>query len=40
MTRIVGSGVSWTLAMAIVVASELSTIAPSIFATWYSSAGV
>ena len=31
---IVGSGISWTLAQAIFVASALRTIAPSIFATW------
>ena len=32
--RIVGSGISCTFAQAIFVASLLSTIAPSIFATW------
>ena len=32
--RIVGSGISWTLAHAILVAFALSTIAPSIFASW------
>ena len=32
--RIVGSGISWTLAIAIFVALAFSTIAPSIFATW------
>jgi hypothetical protein len=32
--RIVGSGISCTLAQAIVDASSSSTIAPSIFATW------
>ena len=32
--RIVGSGMSWTLAIAIFVALAFSTIAPSIFATW------
>ena len=32
--RIVGSGISWTLASAIFVALALRTIAPSIFATW------
>ncbi len=32
--RIVGSGISWTLAAVIFVAFVLSTIAPSIFATW------
>ena len=32
--RIVGSGMSWTLAIAICVALPLRTIAPSIFATW------
>ena len=37
--RIVGSGVSWTLTWAILVAFELSTIAPSILASSYSSAG-
>ena len=32
--RIVGSGISWTLAMVIFVAFALRMIAPSIFATW------
>ena len=32
--RIVGSGMSWTLANAIFVALAFRTIAPSIFATW------
>ena len=32
--RIVGSGISWTLAIAILVALALRMIAPSIFATW------
>ena len=32
--RIVGSGISWTLAQTIFVACSLRTIAPSIFATW------
>ena len=38
--RIVGSGISWTLAIAIFVALAFSAMAPSILATWYSSAGV
>jgi len=38
--RIVGSGISWTLAAAIFVALALRTIAPSIFASWKSSGGV
>ena len=37
--RIVGSGVSWTLTWAILVALALSTIAPSIFASSYRNAG-
>jgi hypothetical protein len=37
--RIVGSGVSWTLTCAILVAFELNTIAPSIFASSYSVSG-
>ncbi len=32
--RIVGSGISWVFAQAIFVALELTTIAPSIFASW------
>jgi hypothetical protein len=32
--RIVGSGISWTLAIEIFVALALRMIAPSIFATW------
>ena len=32
--RIVGSGMSWTLAVAIFVAFAFRTIAPSIFASW------
>ena len=32
--RIVGSGISWTLAIEIFVALALSVIAPSIFASW------
>ncbi len=38
--RIVGSGTSCTLAIVIFVALALSTMAPSILATWYSRAGV
>ena len=32
--RTVGSGVSWTLAIAIFVALAFRTMPPSIFATW------
>jgi hypothetical protein len=32
--RMVGSGMSWTLAMVMRVALPLRTIAPSILATW------
>jgi hypothetical protein len=32
--RIVGSGISWTLHQAILVAVPLRAIAPSIFASW------
>ena len=32
--RIVGSGISWTLAIAIFVEFAFSVIAPSILATW------
>ena len=38
--RIVGSGISCTFAIVILVALALRMMAPSIFATWYRNAGV